>query len=161
LPAQEAGAMLEQLNVRELLAAEPDSAPRGRWAVTPAEPWTFDPPHAEQLLREHFRLLALDGCGLAGRPLATGAAGAILAYLRETQRSALGHLDRPLYADRSGAMMLDAVTVRNLELVEPLFAADAGGGRDATLISVIDQTRTGMGARLLRKRLLEPSLDRA
>ncbi len=161
LPAQEAAALLEQLNVRELLAPEPDSAPRSRWTVTSAEPWTFDPPHAEQLLREHFRLLALDGCGLAGRPLATGAAGAILAYLRETQRSTLGHLDRPLYADRSGAMMLDAVTVRNLELVEPLFTADAGGGRDATLISVIDQTRTGMGARLLRKRLLEPSLDRA
>lgn len=161
LPAQEAAARLEQLNIRELLVPDPDTAPGGRWAVTPAEPWTFDPPHAEQLLREHFRLLALDGCGLAGRPLAIGAAGAILSYLRETQRSALGHLDRPLYADRSSAMMLDAVTVRNLELVEPLFSADAGKGRGATLLSVIDRTCTGMGARLLRKRLLEPSLERA
>lgn len=160
LPASEAAAVLEQLNARELLTPEADQAPRGRWAVTHAEPWTFDPAHAGQLLREHFRLLALDGCGLTGRGLATGAAGAILAYLRETQRSALDHLDRPVYYDRAGAMMLDAVTVRNLELVEPLFTADAGGGRDATLIAVIDRTRTGMGARLLRKRLLQPSLDR-
>ena len=161
LAAEEAAAALEQLNARELLTPEPDSAPRGRWAVTRAEAWTFDPAHAGQLLREHFRLLALDGCGLSGRSLATGAAGAVLAYLRETQKSALDHLERPVYHDRAGAMMLDAVTVRNLELVEPLFTADAGGGRDATLIAVIDQTRTGMGARLLRKRLLEPSLDRA
>jgi DNA mismatch repair protein MutS len=160
LPAAEAAAALEQLNARELLTPEPESAPRGRWAVTQAEAWTFDGAHAEQLLREHFRLLALDGCGLAGRRLATGAAGAILSYLRETQKSALDHLDRPVFHDRMGAMMLDAVTVRNLELVEPLFTADAGGGRDGTLISVIDRTRTGMGARLLRKRLLQPSLDR-
>jgi len=161
LPAAEAPAALEQLSARELLTSEPDGAPRGRWSVTQAEAWTFDAAHAEQLLREHFRLLALDGCGLAGRKLATGAAGAILAYLRETQKSALDHLDRPVFHDRMGAMMLDAVTVRNLELVEPLFAADAGGGHDATLISVIDRTRTGMGARLLRKRLLQPLLDRA
>jgi DNA mismatch repair protein MutS len=160
LPAAEVSAALEQLNARELLTAEPESAPRGRWAVTQAEAWTFDGARAEQLLREHFKLLALDGCGLAGRRLATGAAGAILSYLRETQKSALDHLDRPVFHDRMGAMMLDAVTVRNLELVEPLFTADAGGGRDATLISVIDRTRTGMGARLLRKRLLQPPLDR-
>jgi DNA mismatch repair protein MutS len=160
LPAAEAAAALEQLDARELLTPEPEQAPRGRWAVTGVEGWTFDPAHAERLLLDHFRLLALDGCGLAGRRLATGAAGAILAYLRETQKSALDHLDRPVYFDRGGAMMLDAVTVRNLELVEPLFTADAGGGREATLLHVIDRTRTGMGARLLRKRLLRPSLDR-
>ncbi|MGC8884600.1 MAG: DNA mismatch repair protein MutS [Bryobacteraceae bacterium] len=161
LPAAEAGAALEQLDARELLTAEPEQAPRGRWAVTGVEAWTFDPAHAERLLLDHFRLLALDGCGLAGRRLATGAAGAVLAYLRETQKSALDHLERPVYFDRSGAMMLDAVTVRNLELVEPLFTADAGGGREATLLGVLDQTRTGMGARLLRKRLLRPALERA
>ena len=78
-------------------------------------------------LRDHFHLLSLDGCGLANRPAAVGAAGAILHYLRETQRAALDHLDRPAFYDRADAMVLDAVTVRNLELVEPIFAADAGG----------------------------------
>jgi DNA mismatch repair protein MutS len=58
-------------------------------------------------------------------------------------------------------MLLDPVTVRNLELVEPLFSADLDARRDATLLSVLDQTLTGMGGRLLRRRLLRPSLDRA
>jgi DNA mismatch repair protein MutS len=58
-------------------------------------------------------------------------------------------------------MVLDAVTVRNLELVEPLFAADAGGAAQATVLGVLDQTLTGMGGRLLRQRLLRPSMDRA
>ena len=80
--------------------------------------------------------------------------GAILHYLRDTQRSALDHLDRPAYYDRSDAMMLDAVTVRNLELIEPLFA---GESKESTLVHVLDQTCTGMGGRLLRSRLLRPS----
>ena len=84
-----------------------------------------------------------------------GAAGAVLHYLRETQRGTLDHLDRPGYYDRADAMILDAVTVRNLELVEPLFA---GERKDSTLISVLDQTSTGMGGRLLRRRLLRPAL---
>jgi DNA mismatch repair protein MutS len=154
---------LDQLNVRELLVPDSarDTAPQGRWIVTPVDGWTFAPDHCDQLLKEHFKLLALDGCGLAGRPLAVSAAGALLQYLRETQRSALDHLDRPSWYDRSGAMLLDAVTVRNLELVEPMFSADMDGRKDATLLSVLDQTQTGMGGRLLRRRLLRPSLDRA
>jgi DNA mismatch repair protein MutS len=113
-------------------------------------------------LRDHFKLLTLDGCGLANRPAATGAAGAILHYLRDTQRAALDHLDRPTFYDRADSMVLDAVTVRNLELIEPLFAADAGGPQpEATVLAVLDQTLTGMGGRLLRQRLLRPSMDRA
>ncbi|MBV8728847.1 MAG: DNA mismatch repair protein MutS, partial [Acidobacteriia bacterium] len=89
------------------------------------------------------------------------ASGAVLHYLRDTQRGALDHLDRPTFYDRSGFMVLDSVTVRNLELIEPLFAADSGGPQPtATLLSILDQTLTGMGARLLRQRLLRPSLDR-
>ena len=87
---------------------------------------------------------------------AVGAAGAILHYLRDTQRAALEHLDRPTYYDRAEYMVLDAVTVRNLEMVEPMFA-----GEGETLLGVLDQTMTGMGGRLLRQRLLRPSLDRA
>ena len=102
--------------------------------------------------------LSLDGCGLADRPLAVGAAGAILHYLRDTQRAALDHLDRPALLRPRRVMVLDAVTVRNLELVEPMFAADERS-RHATLIHVLDQTCTGMGGRLLRQRLLRPSIE--
>src|SRR5262249_29811893 len=103
-------------------------------------------------------LLGLEGGGLENRPLATGAAAAILHYLRETQRAALDHLERPAFYDRADALVLDATTIRNLELVEPLFA---GESKESTLLNVLDRTRTGMGGRLLRRRLLAPSIDLA
>ncbi|MBV9401117.1 MAG: DNA mismatch repair protein MutS [Bryobacterales bacterium] len=150
-------ASLETLSVREAVA------PTGTQLKLPClqtdvEPWVFAPDYATRSVADHFRLLALDGCGLEGRPLATGAAAAILHYLRETQRAALDHLERPSFYDRSDALVLDATTVRNLELVEPLFA---GESKDATLLHVLDRTRTGMGGRLLRRRLLAPSVDAA
>lgn len=162
LDLAEAGAALEQLKVRELLVAD-SGAPAldGRWVQTTVDAWTFSAEHSAQSLKDHFKVLALDGMGLADKRLAVAAAGAILAYLRETQKSALDHLERPTYFDRAGAMLLDAVTVRNLELVEPMFSADLGAQRDATLLSVLDLTETGMGGRLLQRRLLRPSLDRA
>src|ERR1041385_4581873 len=91
---------------------------------TELEDWIFSFDYADRTLRDHFQLLSLDGCGLANRAAAVGAAGAILHYLRDTQRAALEHLDRPTYYDRAECMVLDAVTVRNLELVEPLFAGE-------------------------------------
>src|ERR1035438_2153571 len=164
-PEEVAGA-LEQLGAREALfpgdlplTATEERAPR--FVRTELEEWVFTPDYADRTLREHFKLLSLDGCGLANHPAAVGAAGAILHYLRETQRAALDHLDRPAFYDRADSMLLDAVTVRNLELVEPLFAADAGGQTQATLLAVLDRTATGMGGRLLRQRLLRPSMDRA
>ncbi len=163
LDTAEVAASLEQINARELLVSEAarGAAPEGRWIVTPVESWTFAPDHAEQSLRDHFKLLTLDGCGLGGRPLAIAACGALLAYLKETQKSALDHMERPSFADRSGAMLLDAVTVRNLELVEPMFSADLDGVKDATLLGVLNETSTGMGARLLRRRLLRPAMELA
>jgi DNA mismatch repair protein MutS len=163
IESAEAASALEQLNVRELLVADSarDLAPPGRWVVTPVEPWTLAPDHAERSLLEHFKLLTLDGCGLGGKPLAVAACGALLAYLRDTQKSALAHVERPAFSSRSGAMLLDAVTVRNLELVEPMFSADLDGIKDATLLGVLDETCTGMGARLLRRRLLRPAMELA
>jgi DNA mismatch repair protein MutS len=165
-PAEVAGA-IEQLGAREVLF--PGDLPlltgddRGgpRFVRTEIEDWVFTADYAGRTLRDHFKLLSLDGCGLANRPAAIGAAGAILHYVRETQRAALDHLDRPTYYDRADSMVLDAVTVRNLELVEPLFAADAGAQAQPTLLGVLDQSLTGMGGRLLRQRLLRPSMDRA
>ncbi|MCS6951710.1 MAG: DNA mismatch repair protein MutS [Bryobacterales bacterium] len=161
--AAEAEATLERLAVREVLVTsgeDPLRLPAGALR-TELESWIFSQDYADRTLREHFRLLSLDGCGLAGRPLATAAAGAILHYLKETQKAALQHLDPPGFFERAATMVLDAVTVRNLELLEPLFSADLGGAKEATLVGVLDQTLTGMGGRLLRRRLLAPSLDRA
>ncbi len=165
IDASEVTALLEQLNVKELLA--PDNSPpaagesAGRWLRTEVEAWTFASDYAERSLLDHFHLHSLDGCGLSGHTLAVCAAGALLQYARETQRGAVDHLEPPTFFDRGEAMVLDVVTVRNLELVEPLFASDAGGAREATLLNVINLTSTGMGARLLRRRLLRPSMDRA
>ena len=130
-PGEVAGA-LEHLGAREvlfpgdlpLLAGEDRAGPR--FIRTELEEWVFTHDYADRTLRDHFKLLSLDGCGLANRPAAVGAAGAILHYLRDTQRAALDHLDRPTFYDRADSMVLDAVTVRNLELIEPIFAADAG-----------------------------------
>jgi DNA mismatch repair protein MutS len=163
MDAAEVAAALEQLDAREalfpaempLLVGEAQAA---RYLRTELEDWIFSFDYADRTLRDHFRLLSLDGCGLAGQSAAVCAAGAILHYLRDTQRAALEHLDRPVHYDRSESMMLDAVTVRNLELVEPLFAGEAV---DATLLHSLDETLTGMGGRLLRQRLLCPSLDGA
>lgn len=153
MEAAEVPAALETLHTREVLVDQ-----KGEIAAdclrTPIDSWVFDYEYAERSLREHFHLLSLDGCGLSDKPLAVSAAGAVLHYLRDTQRSALDHLERPGFYDRSDSMILDAVTVRNLELLEPLFA---GERKDSTLISVLDATCTGMGGRLLRSRLLRPS----
>jgi len=146
---------IETMNAREVLVPT-GIRPEVPGLKTDIEPWIFGADYAARSLRDHFHLLALDGCGLEGRSLATGAAAAILHYLRETQRTALDHLERPAFYDRADALILDATTVRNLELVEPLFA---GESKDATLLHVLDRTRTGMGGRLLRRRLLAPSLE--
>ena len=160
---EELPGLLENLGAREILIASGAplfgqagfAKPEGkRWISTELDEWVFSPDYADRILREHFRLLSLDGCGLAGRLAAIGAAGAVLHYLKDTQRAALDHLDPPRHFERAETMVLDAVTVRNLELVEPIFS-DGG----ATLIAVLDQTATGMGGRLLRQRLLRPSLE--
>ena len=148
---------LEALNVREVL--HPDGVSIGAPCLeTPLDNWIFGPDYAGRQILETFRLLSLDGCGLADKPLATAAAGAVLHYLRDTQKAALDHLNRPSYYERQDHMVLDAATVRNLELFEPLFA---GENREITLIHVLDKTQTGMGGRLLRRRLLNPSCDQA
>ena len=122
----------------------------------PLDSWVFGGDYAGRQILENFKLLSLEGCGLGDKPLATAAAGAVLHYLRDTQKSALSHLNLPAYYQRHEHMVLDGATVRNLELVDPLFA---GESREATLIHVLDKTATGMGGRLLRRRLLNPAVS--
>src|SRR5580693_8441914 len=127
-------------------------------AETPLDDWIFAPDHALPLLENHFGVLSLEGFGLAGRTAAAAAAGAILYYVRSTQRGSLDHVDRIGWYERQNYLVLDAVTVRNLELIEPLFAGTDAG---VTLFRSIDAAVTPMGERLLRAWLLRPSLDLA
>jgi DNA mismatch repair protein MutS len=155
IEASESVPALETLNVREVLHAE--GQPLGAPCLeTLLDAWVFGGDYAGRLILETFGLLSLDGCGLGDKPLAAAAAGAVLHYLRDTQKSALDHLNRPAFYQRHDHMVLDAVTIRNLELLEPLFA---GESREITLIHVLDKTSTGMGGRLLRSNLLRPSCD--
>ena len=123
---------------------------------TEIESWVFDVDYSQRTLSSHFKLHSLDGLGAAGRPAAVAAAGAILHYLRDTQRAALQHIEPPNYYTQHNWMVLDTVTVRHLELVEPLF----GGEAASTLLRIIDKTQTPMGKRLLRHWLLRPSISR-
>jgi len=129
-----------------------------KFTETPVEDWAFSPDYAIPLLENQFGVLSLEGFGLATRPAAATAAGAILHYVRSTQRGTLDHVDRIGFYDRQDCLVLDAVTVRNLELVEPLFS---GTGPEVTLFRTLDVTLTPMGKRLLRSWLLRPSIDLA
>ena len=100
---------------------------QGSWALTPLDDWIFAPDHAIPLLENQFGVLSLEGFGLAAKPAAAAAAGAILHYVRSTQRGTLEHVDRIGFYERQNFLVLDAVTVRNLELIEPLFAGTDSG----------------------------------
>ena len=143
--------------------SQPSAAPRiaslenASWAETPLEDWVFAPDYAIPQVENHFGVLSLEGFGLANRAAAATAAGAILHYVRTTQRGSLDHVDRIGFYERQNCLVLDAVTVRNLELIEPLFT---GAGDTATLFRCLDCTVTPMGKRLLRAWMLRPSIDR-
>ena len=136
--------------------AQPARAASGL-TETPLDDWIFAPDHTVPLLENHFGVLSLEGFGLAGKPAAAAAAGAILYYIRSTQRGTLDHIDRIGFYERQNCLVLDATTVRNLELMEPLFAGTDAG---VTLFRGLDATVTPMGKRLLRAWMLRPSLDR-
>ena len=132
------------------------SGERARFTETPLEDWVFSADYAVPLLENQLGVISLEGFGLQGKPAAAAAAGAILHYVRSTQRGTLQHVDRIGFYDRQEYLVLDAVTVRNLELVEPLFA---NAGTEVTLFRALDSTQTPMGKRLLRAWMLRPSID--
>jgi DNA mismatch repair protein MutS len=129
---------------------------RVRFTETPLEDWVFSADYAVPLLENQLGVISLEGFGLQGKPAAATAAGAILHYVRSTQRGTLQHVDRIGFYDRQEYLVLDAVTVRNLELTEPLFA---GSGNEVTLFRALDATLTPMGKRLLRSWMLRPSIE--
>jgi DNA mismatch repair protein MutS len=117
-------------------------------------PWHFDTESSARALAEQFHTRDLAGFGCADKPLAIAAAGALLAYVRETQKAALPHLLSITTEERDAALIMDPATRRNLELDESL-----AGRPELTLAGVFDHTATAMGARLLRRWLHRPLRD--
>jgi DNA mismatch repair protein MutS len=122
-------------------------------SVSGCEDWIFAPEHAQFTLRDHFKVAALDGFGLRDRPAAIGAAGAVLHYLAQHLRRDIKHLTRLACYECSDFLVMDATTLRNLEILEPL-RRDAPGS--ASLYSALNRTITPMGARRLRQWLSQP-----
>ncbi len=125
--------------------------------ITPYLDRAFREDVARACLLDQFGVASLEGFGCHHLPLAVRAAGAVVAYLRETQRGALAQLTALETYSTSGFMTLDTYTRRNLEL----FESGRGGGVKGSLLWVLDRTRTPMGGRLLRRWLGEPLLDLA
>ncbi|HSU18945.1 MAG TPA: hypothetical protein VLI45_04310, partial [Acidobacteriaceae bacterium] len=120
--------------------------------------WVFTDEYAVPLLRQQLRVHSLDGMGLSGHTAAAIAAGAVVHYLRTTKQGALEHLDGLRYYEKRDCLELDSVSIRNLELVDPLFSSE---GPQSTLLWTMDACLTPMGKRMLRAQLLRPlqSLD--
>ncbi|WP_035348923.1 DNA mismatch repair protein MutS [Edaphobacter aggregans] len=125
---------------------------------TAVEEWVFSAEYALPLLRNHLKLHSLDGVGLGGHETAAIAAGALLHYMKATKQGGLEHVDGLRFYERSSSLELDAVSVRNLELVDPLFSGETA---QTTLFYTLDACCTPMGKRLLRATLLRPSSDLA
>lgn len=122
-------------------------------AKTPLETWVYTADYALPLLQRQLQAESLDGFGLAGHTAAGIAAGAIVHYVRQTQQTDISHVQSMSFYGRSMHLELDLVTVRNLELVDPLFADSP---RDSTLFRTLDCCVTPMGKRMLRASLLRP-----
>jgi DNA mismatch repair protein MutS len=172
---------------QQLFDTAKDSLPEGVGGVeSRLEDWIFQYDYAARILREQFGVAELTGFGLDDHHQALAAAGAIIHYLREnaargverspsarnddpsgaatdatTSIEALRHLDRVRYYEQRNTLVLDPVSVRNLELINPIFTEEAGRAGPTTLIAALDATVTGMGARLLRSWILRPLIDRA
>jgi len=145
----------ESLSAEDAFYIGPDSA--GNLVnITPLEDWRFDPATAAQAVEMHFDVSTLTAFGLDGLPEATAAAGAVIAYLQDTQRGSLAQVTRLTTYTIGEFMVLDAATRRNLELTETIRDT---GQRKGTLINVLDQTVTAMGGRLLRQWMSRPLLD--
>jgi DNA mismatch repair protein MutS len=152
--ANELAAELERLKPAELLVPEgsPGESPgRTATALRQRPPWHFELASASRLLTDQLGTLDLKGFGADELPLALRAAGSLLQYVRDTQKSALPHIRALHVEERGDALALDAASRRNLEIDTSL-----SGNPDATLLAVIDHCATSMGSRQLRRWLNRP-----
>ena len=123
---------------------------------TAIDDWVWSRDYAVPLVERKLGVKSLEGFGLAGHPAAAIAAGVILHYVQSTQKLDAIHLDSLRFIEHADALQLDPVTVRNLELVEPLIS---GGDQRSTLFHTLDCTQTPMGKRFLRATILRPLFD--
>ncbi|HOB62633.1 MAG TPA: DNA mismatch repair protein MutS [Candidatus Competibacteraceae bacterium] len=149
---------LERLKPAELLISE-EVTPPASWRQHPGlrrqAPWHFDRDSAVRALCTQFGVRHLDGFGCADQPVALGAAGCLLQYVKDTQRSALPHLTGLRVERHEDSVILDAASRRNLELEHSL-----SGQHPHTLLGVLDRCVTPMGSRLLRRWTHRPLRDR-
>ncbi|OGV54393.1 MAG: DNA mismatch repair protein MutS [Lentisphaerae bacterium GWF2_50_93] len=133
---------------------EKNSQPRvsGNIMWTPLDDWIFATDTATELLKRHFKVASLDGFGCRTMKTGVSAAGAILHYVRENLRNDAGHIRILKTYTGSQYMVLDSISQRNLELVDPML----GGKKESTLLHVLDHTATPMGSRMLREWLVRP-----
>ena len=118
-------------------------------------PWAFNVKHAEKNLLEQFNALSLAAYGIAAKDNLIAASGALIEYLRESQKHALKNINSVKVVQREKYMELDNVAVRNLELIRN----NAENKKYGSLLWVLDKTKTGMGARLLNRMVLSPLQD--
>lgn len=130
------------------------AASRGGASVTPGEPWTFDLDGARRALLSQLRTHSLEGFGLEAHPAAIRAAGALVHYLKDTQKSDLTHVRAVSFKEHADRLVVDPLTLKHLEVVE-----STDGGRAGSLLHELDRTITPMGARLLRTWLIRPLLS--
>ena len=157
LPADQLSVEISRLTPSELLVSESQDGMPGEpgASVTAIEPAAFDLEWGRESLLKHFGVASLEAFGCEHLPLAVRAAGAILDYLRRTQSSWAGQITSLHTYSTASYMVLDPQTRRNLEL----FQGGRWGDSGASLLSVLDETRTSMGGRLLRRWLGQPLLD--
>ena len=148
---------LERLQPAEMLASEESRLPNAvesHPALRRVPPWHFDEQTAARLLCDQFGTRDLSGFGLDSATPCVSAAGCLLQYAADTQRAALPHIRSIKLERRDDALVLDAVTQRNLEITQSM-----SGEPDRTLAAVVDRTATAMGSRLLRRWLTRPLRD--
>ena len=149
---------ISRIGAHEVLSNDPDRIRQlNAQGITPctrlSESW-FQPKAAAETLLSQFRLSSLTPLGLDGHRAAVCAAGALMKYLRDTQKNALEHMRSLRFAENGRCMMLDPGTRRNLEITESLRSR----GKKGTLLDLLDKTETSMGGRLLKSWMEQPLL---
>ena len=153
---QDLDTLLQSLQPAEVLIKKglknnaPDSITRLN--TTFIEDWVYEGDYGYNQLVDHFETHSLKGFGVEDLEIAHVAAGSLLHYMQETQKSSLGHLKRLYAYENDDYMSLDGSTKRNLELTSSM----QEGGSEGTLVSILDDTCTAMGGRLLRKWIMRP-----
>ena len=155
---------LAVLKPREILvpAGADSSIVAARWPIlassgvpiTPVDGWAFDAESARRTLLDQLQAGGLEGFGLDRHPAAVSAAGALVHYLRTTQKVGLAHVRAVRYRQRADSLLIDRTTLKHLEILE-----GSEGGREGSLLDEIDRTMTSIGSRMLRSWLVRPLLS--